>query len=326
MKAAVIGAAGYVGGELLRLALGHAEIEVAQATSRKHAGRPLGHVHPNLGHHGAIVFTKPEELEPVDVAFVCLPHGEFARIHERVHQAARIVVDLSTDFRDPEQAAEHGYRTGLPELFRAELAGATRISVPGCMATAAAVALKPLVDAGLVDGDVIVDARTGSSGAGTALSEATHHPVRHHAMRIYQAAGHRHEREIDRLCGARTRMTVTAVPLVRGVQVVLHVRPPSPVSRADVWDAYRASYPAEPFVRLVARRAGLHRLPDPQFLSGGNFLDLGFDLDRDGGRIVAVAALDNLVKGAAGGAVQSLNVAVGLAERTGLEFPGLSPA
>ncbi|TQN28367.1 N-acetyl-gamma-glutamyl-phosphate reductase [Haloactinospora alba] len=323
MRVSVVGARGYVGGELVRLVLGHPELELVQATSRSCAGRPLGAVHPNLHHHSGVRFTAPEQLEPADAVLAAVPAGELAGVHQRLTSAARVVVDLSPDSRDPRTAPEPGYTLGMPELNRAALSGATRISVPGCMATAAVLALRPLVSAGLVDGEALVDARTGSSGAGTAPTTATHHPERQNALRVYRAAGHRHADEIARICGVRTRMTVTAVPLVRGVQAVVHARPPRPVSRAEVWDAYRACYAEEPFIRLVARRAGPHRLPDPQFLTGSNFADLGFDVDEDGARIVSVAALDNLMKGAAGGAVQSLNAASGIAERAGLEFPGL---
>ena len=328
MKASVLGASGYVGGELLRLVLGHPELDLVQATSRRHAGRPLGEAHPNLRHVPDALFSTSDELEPVDVAFVALPTGAMTERHRQIAESAGTVVDLGRDLREDAQSGVPGarYRTGLPELYRSELAGCTRISVPGCMATAATVALRPLADAGLVDGDVVVDARTGSSGGGTEADASSHHPERQHAFRVYRATGHRHEAEIARMARVRARMTVTAVPAVRGVQVVCYVRPPEPVTRAAVWDAYRAAYTDESFVRLVARRGGVYRLPDPQFLAGSNFVDVGFDVDADGGRIVAVAALDNLVKGAAGGGVQSLNVAAGLPERTGLEFPGLHPA
>jgi len=321
VKASVIGAGGYVGGELMRLVLAHPGLDLVQATSRRHRGTAAGGVHPNL-HHAGLRFTDPARLEPVDVAFVALPPGPPPELRERVDRAARIVVDLGPDFRDPAT----GYATGLPELYRESLRRASRISVPGCMATAATLAVHPLAAAGLVEPDLVVDARTGSSGAGAEPTAAGHHPERGHALRVYKPAGHRHEREIARMCGVRARMTVTAVPLVRGVQTVVHARTVRPVTRSDVMDAYRAAYAGEPFIRLVTRRSGVHRLPDPQFLSGGNFVDIGFAVDDDGRRVVAVAALDNLVKGAAGGAVQSLNAALGLPERTGLEFPGLHPA
>lgn len=325
MKVSVIGASGYAGGELVRLALGHPDLDLVQVTSRRHAGGTLGVAHPNLRHHTDITFTKPDRLETVDVLFTALPKGESLSLQPRLSRAATLLVDLGQDFRDPARSTDPPFVPGLPELYRAELVGADRISVPGCMATAATLAIKPLTEAGLVAGDVIVDARTGSSGAGAAPGEATHHAERQHALRVYRAAGHRHEREVGRMCGIRVRMTVTAVPLVRGVQVIAHIRPPRPVSRAEIWQTYRRHYAGEPFVRLVARRAGLHRLPDPQFLTGSNFTDIGFDVDDDGERVVVVAALDNLVKGAAGGAVQSMNVAAGIPERTGVDFPGLHP-
>ncbi|WP_239646176.1 N-acetyl-gamma-glutamyl-phosphate reductase [Nocardiopsis valliformis] len=318
----MIGARGYAGGELMALILAHPELRLVQAVSRSQAGAPVGRGHPNLSHVD-LKFSAFDELLPADVVFSALPRGELFRVHSRVAEAARVIVDLSPDFRAPEQAAKEGYTTGLPELFRDAIVGSERISVPGCMATAAVLGLRPLVDAGLVAGETLVDARTGSSGAGASPGPATHHPERGNAMRVYKATGHRHEHEIARLCGSPVRMTVTAVPLVRGVQVVLHVRPTRPVSRSDVWSVYRQCYGREPFVRLVAHRSGVHRLPDPQFLTGGNFTDIGFDVDGDGGRVVVVVALDNLVKGAAGGAVQSLNVAAGFDERAGLGFTGL---
>ncbi|GAB2331953.1 N-acetyl-gamma-glutamyl-phosphate reductase [Streptomyces griseoincarnatus] len=325
MKVSVLGAAGYVGGELMRLILGHPGLELVQAASRRHAGSQLGAVHPNLRHVPAPPFTDPERLESVDVLFTALPVGEARKLLPRLAGSARVLVDLGRDFRDPRDVEAEGFVPGLPELHRAELVGAERISVPGCMATAAVLGLHPLAEAGVVDGDVLVDARTGSSGSGATPSEGTHHAERQHTLRIYRATGHRHEAEITRLTGLRARMTVTAVPLVRGVQVIAHVRPARPLARAELWELYRRRYGKEPFLRLVARRAGLHRLPDPQFLTGSNFTDIGFDLDADGGRVVVVSALDNLVKGAAGGAVQSLNVAMGFPESAGVDFPGLHP-
>ncbi|WP_017603277.1 N-acetyl-gamma-glutamyl-phosphate reductase [Nocardiopsis alkaliphila] len=322
MKAAVIGASGYVGGELVRLLLAHPALHLVQVTSRRHAGAPVGRRHPNLSHVD-LKFTPLDALSPVDVVFSALPHGELSRVHSQVAQTTRTIVDLSSDFREHEDGAKEGYVTGLPELFRKDLLGRDRISVPGCMATAAALALRPLVEAGMVEGDTLVDARTGSSGAGVEPGAATHHAERRNAMRVYKATGHRHEHEITRLCRSKVRMTVTAVPLVRGVQIILHVRTNRPVSRTDVWSVYRRRYDAEPFIRLVAHRLGVHRLPDPQFLMGANFTDIGFDVDEDGGRVVVVVALDNLMKGAAGGAVQSLNVSAGFDEEAGLDFAGL---
>ncbi|MEU3947670.1 N-acetyl-gamma-glutamyl-phosphate reductase [Streptomyces sp. NPDC029526] len=338
MRASILGGAGYVGGELARLLLGHPVFDLVQATSRSHTGRPLHTAHPNLrGAHGPS-FTDPARLERVDVLFSALPRGEFTARLDELRGTAGLLVDLSPDFRlhDPEAAERHygagsaaraadatAFVPGLPEVYRDRLRTADRIAVPGCMATAAVLALRPLADAALVDGDVLVDARTGSSGSGHTPGAAGHHPERASALRVYGPVGHRHEPEITQHTGVRARMTVTAVPAVRGVQVVAQVRPGRTVTRAEVWSAYRKAYAGEPFVRLVAQRQGLHRLPEPRVLLGSNHCDIGFDLDDD--RIVAVAALDNLVKGAAGGAVQSANIATGLPERSGLDFPGLHP-
>lgn len=326
MKVSVLGAAGYTGGELLRLVHSHPELDLAQAVSRRYAGRPVAEVHPNL-HHLGLTFQPPQELTSVDTAFLALPSGASAEVEAGIAEVAETIVDLSPDFRaGASSASGETYRTGLPELFADDLPGAVRISVPGCMATAAVLALAPLRRAGLVAGDVVVDARTGSSGSGAEPGPASHHAERGHAFRVYRPTGHRHEKEIAALAGVRARMTVTAVPAVRGVQVICHVTPPEPVTRQDVLRVLQREYRDRPFVRVVARSRGVHRMPDPQFLSGTNFTDVGCAVDEDGGRIVVVAALDNLVKGAAGGGVQSLNVARGLPEDTGLEFPGLHPS
>ncbi|WP_433496680.1 N-acetyl-gamma-glutamyl-phosphate reductase [Sphaerimonospora sp. CA-214678] len=326
MKVSVLGAAGYTGGELLRLVHAHPELELVQAVSRRHAGRPVAEVHPNL-HHLGLTFHAPQELDRVDTAFLALPAGAAAQVEAGVAERAGTIVDLSPDFRGGALSASGcPYRTGLPELFAGELVNATRISVPGCTATAAVLALAPVRRAGLVAGDVVVDARAGSSGSGAEPVPASHHAERGHAFRVYRPAGHRHEAEIAALAGVRARMTVTAVPAVRGVQVICHVTPTRPVTRQEVLRVLRRAYRDLPFVRVVARGRGVHRMPDPQFLSGSNFVDIGCAVDEDGGRIVLVAALDNLVKGAAGGGVQSLNVAMGLPEDAGLGFPGLHPA
>ncbi|MBB2910417.1 N-acetyl-gamma-glutamyl-phosphate/LysW-gamma-L-alpha-aminoadipyl-6-phosphate reductase [Streptosporangium becharense] len=339
MRAVVLGGTGYVGGELIRLLLHHPKIELAQAASRRLAGRPLRLAHPNLRHVRHLAFTDPADLRPADVLFCALPPGETAAMRHRLAGLADVVVDLSPDFRLRDQQthervygpapgraeAAAAFVPGLPELYRDRLAGARRVSVPGCMATAAILALTPLAEAGLVEGEALVDARTGSSGSGATATAASHHAERAGAMRVYGPAGHRHEAEISQACGVTARMTVTAVPRVRGVQVVAHVSPRRPISRAELLALFRGRYAGEPFVRLVADRSGVHRMPDPKILDGANFCDIGVAADADGRRVVVVAALDNLVKGAAGGAVQSANLALGLDETAGLDFPGLHP-
>jgi len=339
LTAGVVGASGYIGGELLRLVLGHPQLRLVQATSDTHAGRSLHSVHPNLLHLAAVPFSPHDELEPVDVLFLALPHGEAMHRLPVLAERARIVVDLSADFRlrdartherwygpgHPRQHLSQRFVAGLPELERERLRSATWISVPGCMAAAATLALRPLVAESLLEGEVLVDARAGSSGSGQKPTPAGQHAERSGAMRVYEPVGHRHQADIDQACGVRSRMSVTAVEAVRGVQVLVHARPVRPLHERDLWAVYRRHFGDEPFIRLVTQRRGIHRWPEPKILSGTNFCDVGFAADADGCRVVLIAALDNLVKGGAGNAVQSVNLAAGFDEGAGLQFPGLHP-
>jgi LysW-gamma-L-alpha-aminoadipyl-6-phosphate/LysW-L-glutamyl-5-phosphate reductase len=339
VKAIVVGAAGYVGGELLRLLLGHPDVEVVQATSDRHQGQPIHVAHPNLRHLSRLRFTPHDSCGRADVLFLAQPHGVAMLAIEALRRQARIVVDLSADFRLRDQdtfsrayGVKHAHPDlvdrfvpGLPELYRERLRDATLISIPGCMATAAILALRPLAAECLVADDVIVDARTGARGSGARPSLSGQHAERSGALRVYEPTAHRHAWEITQACGARVRMTVTAVEAVRGIQTVLHVRVSEPMRERDLWEIYRRHYADEPFIRLVAQRTGHYRLPEPKILAGSNFCDIGFAVDDDGYRVVLISALDNLVKGSAGSAVQSFNVATGADETTALTFPGLHP-
>lgn len=335
----VVGASGYLGGELLRLLLGHPRVEVSAAVSSRLPGRRVDTAHPNLRGVTDLTFRSEADLPPTDVLLLAAPHRETMRILPRLAGNAKTVIDLSGDFRladagvyeryygVPHEAPEllGDFVTGCPELFRDRLRGADRISVPGCMATAAILALAPLAEAGLVEADVDVDARTGSSGSGATAGPQNLHAERSGALRIFTTGGHRHEAEIAAHCGVRPRMTATGVEAVRGVQVLCRTTLTRDVSEPEIRALYRERYANEPFVRVVAQRRGLYRLPEPKILLGSNFCDVGFALDGDSGRLLAVAALDNLVKGGAGAAVQSLNVRMGWPERLGLEFTGLHP-
>ncbi|WP_282794577.1 N-acetyl-gamma-glutamyl-phosphate reductase [Streptomyces sp. CC224B] len=341
LRVAIVGASGYIGGELLRLLHGHPRATVVAATSDRLAGRRVDGPHPNLRCHTDLSFVGHDAVEHVDadVLFLAAPHRETMGRMAGFLKLAETVIDLSGDFRlrDPDtyasyygvpHAAPHlipGFTTGLPEWHRAELAAADRISVPGCMATAGILAVRPLAEAGLIEGPVQVDARTGSSGSGASGGPAAAHAERSGALRVFAPSRHRHEAEIAQATGHTVRMTATGVEAVRGVQVVCHARLASGASERDVRAAFRAAYEDEPFVRVVARRQGLYRLPEPKILTGSNHCDVGFAVSADDGTAVLVGALDNLVKGGAGGAVQCLNVRFGWPERTGLEFPGLHP-
>lgn len=341
-RLAILGASGYAGGEMLRLALGHPQLEVVQATSERHAGQPVTVVHPNLRGLTRLRFERAADLRDADVVVSALPHGELQGRIDEVAARAGTLVDLSADFRFPDPGAyaraygrTHArpewcerFVPAVPELTRERLAGAGYLAGAGCLATAATLALKPLASEGLLaHEDVIVDGRLGSSAAGATPGAGSHHPDRAGAVRTYAPVGHRHGPEVEhRLRGAvRVHLSATAVERVRGIQLTAHAFLREGVDEAAVDGAYREAYGDEPFVRLVRARKGAYRMPDPRILDGTNWCDLGYARDEESGRLVVVAALDNLVKGTAGHALQALNVARGWDERAGLTFAGLHP-
>ncbi|MEM1538621.1 MAG: N-acetyl-gamma-glutamyl-phosphate reductase [Candidatus Nezhaarchaeales archaeon] len=349
VKVGIIGASGYTGGELLRILLGHPEVEVKIATSREYAGEYLFRVHPNLRGLTDLKFT-PLDLKTIistcDVVFTSTPHGASAKLIPQLLEAGLKVIDLSADFRlkDPKKYEEwYGWKhpkpellqeavLGLPELHREELKRAKLIACPGCIATASILALAPLVKAGLIALDrIIIDAKMGSSGGGAKPSPATHHAERFGVIRPYAAAKHRHCAEIEQelsLIASRevkVAMSAHAVNIVRGILVTAHTFASKQVSQPELWRAYRGMYGKEPFVRIVKDRKGVYRLPDPKVVVGTNFCDVGFELDERLNRIVALSAIDNMVKGASGQAVQCFNITLGIDERTALNLPGFHP-
>ncbi|MCU0492042.1 MAG: N-acetyl-gamma-glutamyl-phosphate reductase [Chloroflexaceae bacterium] len=342
LNVSIVGASGYVGGELLRLLLWHPQVHVAQATSARNAGKYIYQVHPNLRGRSSLQFVHPDRLEGCDLLFLALPHGEAAKAIERYAGLAPRLVDCSADFRLRDLAAykrwykdDHAAPTwlerfvyGLPEVSREQLRGASYASGVGCNATATNLALLPLVRAGLVDETkpVLVEVKVGSSEGGAEASESSHHPERAGAVRSFAPVGHRHTAEVELITGLRNvHMSVTSVELVRGALATAQVFAARPVAEKDLWQAYRAFAKEQPFVRLVKERQGIYRYPEPKILAGSNYADIGFALDESTGRIVSICALDNLMKGAAGSAVQCMNLMCGFAETAGLEFPGLHP-
>lgn len=344
IRASIVGGSGYGGGEVLRLLLNHPRVNVAQITSRQHAGVFVHSLHPNLRGVTQLVFSRPDDLTPCDVLFLCMPHGEASGQIDRFAPLAPRIIDLSADFRlrSPE-AYQRWYQSphpapaqldrfvyGLPELHRDRLRTATRVSGVGCNATAINLALLPLARQGLIQ-SVVCDLKVGSSEAGNAHSPTSHHPERSGVVRSYALTGHRHQGEVrqelmDRFGTFELSMSVTSVELVRGVLCTAHVTPTKPLSEKDLWKLFRETYTAEPFVRIVKDRAGIHRSPEPKLLAGTNWCDVGFEVDQDTGRVVIVSAIDNLMKGAAGTAVQCMNLMCGFDESAGLTFPGLHPS
>ncbi len=339
---AIVGGSGYAGGEFLRLALNHPNLKVTQVTSERSAGLPVTMVHPNLRSRSNLKFTKMAELQDADIVVLALPHGSAAKRIAEFEARGRVIVDLSADFRlkDPEvYRATYGedhpapdklgeWVYGNPELHRAELRGATRIACAGCFATSVILALYPLLKLGvLLPKDIIATGLVGSSAAGASSSDASHHPERAGSLRVYKPVGHRHTAEAQQELPGNFPLHLTAIstPRVRGILTTIQAWIPDGYSDRDVWSAYREVYGQEPFIRIVKVARGLHRYPDPMLLDGTNFCDLGFEMDNDTGRVVLMSAIDNLGKGTAGHALQSLNIAHGWEETLGLEFTGLHP-
>ena len=342
IKASIIGGSGYTGGELLRLLTAHPEVEVVQITSRKHLGEYAYQVHPNLRKQTTLKFTDPEMLEQADVLFLALPHGKAQHQINNWTEKAEYLIDLSADFRlrDP-VLYQKWYGTphaapdwldkfvyGLPELHREALQNAKYVSGVGCNATATNLALLPLVKAGLLDTEkpIICEIKTGSSEGGASENPGSHHPERSGVIRTYAPYGHRHTAEIIQELGlSQVSLTMTSVDLVRGALATAHGYIKPGTALKDLWQAYRSAVNDNPFLRIVKERRGIYRVPEPKILAGSNYADLGFDLDPETGHVIAICAIDNLMKGASGSAVQCMNLMMGFDETLGLEFSGLHP-
>lgn len=355
VRVAILGGSGYTGGELARLLLQHPLVQVVQIASTHHAGSYLHALHPNLrpaGGRAPIRLVSPDALEPCDVLFVAQPHGVSMGQIERYRGLAPRIIDLSADFRlrcaedyprwyghpHPRQDLLERVVYGIPELHRAELPAAQIISGAGCLATAAILALAPLARANVLDRDapLLIEAKVGSSAAGAEPGAGSHHPDRSHAVRSFAPTGHRHTAEImqeldwpgatsESATSSGVYFSATAVELVRGVLVTAQAFLRERLSDADLWRLYRAAYGREPFIRIVKERSGVYRYPEPKVLTGSNYCDIGFEVEPGTRRVVVMAALDNLMKGASGNAVQALNVAMTWDETIGLTFTGLHP-
>lgn len=341
----IVGASGYTGGELLRLLLPHPHVEVTQATSESSVGKFVYQIHPHLRGQTTLRFTTQETLQSCDVLFLALPHGEAQKHINRYAQLAPRIIDLSADFRlhdaaqyeitygekhrAPEWLGRFVY--GLPELNREALREASYASGVGCNATATTLAVWALVKAGLLQPNqpLIADVKVGSSEAGHTPTESSHHPARVGVVRPFQLTGHRHEAEIRQSlapCGEfDVRLAVTSVELVRGVAAAVHITLPTGLADRDLWAAYRAAWSDAPFVRIVHDKTGLYRHPEPRLLAGTNYADVGWEYEPKNGRAVLLCAIDNLGKGAAGSAVQSMNLMCGFEETTALTFGGIYP-
>lgn len=341
-RVSIVGGSGYAGGDLLRLLLDHPHAEVHQVTSERNAGKFVHTVHPNLRGRTELKFVSVKALEETDILCLALPHGHAQGKIEEFSKLAERIVDLSADFRLRDLAAyerwygkpheapawQEKFVYGLPELHREELRGAKYVSGVGCNATASTLALLPLAKAGLLDTerDIIVDLKVGSSEGGNSSSAASHHPERSGVVRSFKPVRHRHTAEVEQALGlTNVHLSVTSIELVRGALATAHCWAKSPLQMKDMWKAYRGAYKPEPFVRIVKDKTGIYRYPEPKLLAGSNYADVGFELDPEGLRVVSICAIDNLMKGAAGSALQCINLMMGWEETAGLGFPGLHP-
>lgn len=344
MKVAVIGAAGYVGGELLRLLQLHPEVTEWLATSRSQAGKPIGEIHPALADQGGIRFsglTPGEAARGRDAVILCLEHGESSRIAGEVFDAGPgLVIDLAADFRIQQAALHrryygahpapelvHRFRYGLADVLGERLRGATAIAAPGCFATAAQLALFPLAGLPLAAPPALF-AVTGSSGAGALPRPTTHHPFRAHNLFAYSVFGHRHEGEVleqwRQWTGRDTagvRLMTHSGPFVRGIHLTLHatLAEGRRLEDGEVGRLVTAAWAGRPFVRVVG---------DPPQLThvvGTNRALVHAAQSEDGRELQLLVVIDNLIKGAGGQALQAMNLALGLPEAAGLDSAPVFP-
>jgi N-acetyl-gamma-glutamyl-phosphate reductase len=328
MEIAIIGASGYAGGELVRLLSSHSSAEVTVATSRRHDGTPLAHVHPQLSGFTEIAFSNPEVDEiDADFAFLAVPHTAAMRYVRPLLERDIRVVDLSADYRLPKAVFEEVYGVehtawldapyGIPEIHRESIIGKRFVSNPGCFPTGATLAAAPLAGRAEI---VIYDSKTGVSGAGDNPSATTHYPNVGDTCTAYKWTSHRHlaemRQELAKLGSpARCYFTPHLLPVNRGILTTAHIMLAEPPAQDEVEALYREYYAKEQFVR--------YQRPTLSSVRGSNFCDLAVEVGED--RVVVVSAIDNLVKGAAGQAIQNMNLMCGYSEDDGLRCPGVAP-
>ena len=335
-KVAIIGASGYTGGELLRMLLNHPEVEVTDITSRQYDGTPAHKIHPHIRDSGLeFVDKQPDELD-ADVVFTATPHGASMKIVPSILETGTKVVDLSGDYRyrdievyEKWYGMEHTDKEnkgvfGLPELYRDEIKKAKLVANPGCFPTGAILSSYPLVKNDLVD-RIIIDSKTGVSGAGVNASATTHYPNIADNINPYKITSHRHMSEIQQeLHGfddVKVSFTPHLVPVIRGIQTTSHSFLIKDITPNELREVYEKEYKDEYFIKLMDEG----EIPHLSSVRGSNFVHIGgFEIDETG-RIVMLSVIDNLVKGASGQAIQNMNILLGLDESTGLKHFGLHP-
>jgi len=340
-RVAIIGASGYTGGEALRLLLNHPMVEVAYATSESNVGKFVHFLHPNLRKRTQLKFTSMKQIDHVDIMFLGLPHGVSAGKMDFFMSKTDHIIDKGSDFRlkdtedyvryygekHPRPELIEKFVYGIPELHRQEMKHAKYVAAAGCNATATILALHPLYKRGLIDTErTVVEVKAGSSQGGSSPSLASHHPERRDCLRSYAPTGHRHMAEMNQELGTSSiNFSATSVDLVRGILATCHVFLKEDMDDKALWKIFREDYGEEPFIRIVKDNVSIYRYPEPKIVMGTNFCDIGFEKDPGSRRVVIMSAIDNMMKGAAGQAVQCMNVMMGWEETLGLEFMGLHP-
>lgn len=344
IQVSIVGGSGYAGGELLRILIHHPKVKIKQVVSRKFANQPISIVHPNLRKITHLLFSPPEKLQSCDLLFVALPNKISMTLMNQYLKIAKKIIDLGADFRLHDQklfekwyqqkhscpALLKHFTYGLVEIHREEIKKANYVACPGCEATASILALYPLVKNKLINENIIIDAKMSSSQGGSTPSPTSHHPERAGAVRSYKPTSHRHAAEIIQelsvfLKGIKIFISATAIEMVRGLLVTIQTFTKKNLTEKDIWKIYRQEYRKEPFIRIIKEKQGNYRFPEPKILAGTNYCDIGFELEKETNRLVVISAIDNLVKGTAGQAVQAMNVMFNFKETLGLEFPGLHP-
>lgn len=346
VKVSIVGATGYTGAELVRILSRHPGVELVRLTTQSYAGQRMWEVYPHLYSFCDQTGEKldlPATVADSDVIFIALPHGHSAPVVAEAVQSGKKVIDLGADFRLKDRRTyEAWYKTehtaeallqeavyGLPELYREEIAGARLVANPGCYPTGAVLGLAPLLKNGLIDPDtIIIDAKSGVSGAGRALSLGTHFCEVNENFKAYGVASHRHtpeiEQELSRLAGRRVTVSFTPhlLPVTRGILSTIYARLTQPsVTCGELLECFRSFYAGQAFVRVLPEGF----LPQIKWVAGTNTCDTGLALDKRTGRVIVVTAIDNLVKGASGQAVQNMNLMCGFPEDTALAGPALYP-
>ncbi|MDR2903157.1 MAG: N-acetyl-gamma-glutamyl-phosphate reductase [Clostridiales bacterium] len=345
IKAGIIGATGYVGGELARILMSHTAVALKTVTSQSYAGKAYGEVFENFRHTDFVCQEENIEAmaETCDVIFLALPLG-LASFTVRAELLKKTtVIDLGADFRLKELSVyEQWYETkhgaaallneavyGLCEINREKIAGKRLIANPGCYTTCSILSLYPLLKEGMVDADsLIIDAKSGVTGAGRGVGLGTHFCETNENIKAYKIAGHRHTPEIEEqlsyAAGKDLRVTFTPhlTPMNRGILAACYAKLSKKARYDDIKKIYTAYYGEEYFIRLTKENS----FPETKFVKGTNFMDIGFAVDERTNRVIVIGAIDNLVKGAAGQAVQNMNILFGLDEKTGLEYIPVFPA